>query len=106
MVTARDDVRRIAAAVTTQDPATEPRLEIGPTIGRQSLDRPFGAAVLAGLMGLAVASLAAIAWQYRAERKRDAQGDVQAYRSVSIDDRLSDHLPDEAGREAGQSSKR
>ena len=95
LVTARDDVRRIAAAVTTLDPDTQPSLDIGPTIEQESLDRPFGAAVLAGLTALAVASCAAIAWQFRADRKRDAKGDLQAYRSVSIDERLSDHLPED-----------
>ncbi len=98
LVTARDDVRRIAAAVTTLEPDTEPLLEIGPTVAQQSLERPFGAAILAGLTGLTIASIVAMAWQYRADRKRDAQGDMQAYRSVSIDERLSEHVPEDPTR--------
>jgi hypothetical protein len=93
LTTARDDVRRLSAAVTTLDPDSEAQLEIGPTVQQQSLERPFGAAVLAGLAGLAAASIVAVAWQYRADRKREAQGDLHAYKSVSIDERLSDHLP-------------
>ena len=93
LTTARDDVRRLTAAVITLDPGSDPRLEIGPTTEQQSLNRPFGQAVLIGLATLAVASIAAIAWEQYASRKRDAQGDLQAYRSVSIDERLSDHLP-------------
>lgn len=98
LVTARDDVRRIAAAVAVLEPDTVPPLEIGATVAQQSLERPFGAAVLAALTGLAIASIVAMAWQYRSDRKRDDQGDVQAYRSVSIDERLSEHVPEDPTR--------
>ena len=96
LTTARNDVRRLAAAVITLESDVEPQLEIGPTVGQQSLDRPFGQAVLVGLAAFAIASIAAILWEQRSSRKRDQQGDLQAYRSVSIDERLSGHLPEQA----------